>query len=82
MEISVKALPGAQISVLNYRCKPAVWEPGTVLDTDVSIKSDGKYHCSYRVRLDRTVEPGRKNYTGALFLTVGDAGIKYSGNGK
>lgn len=28
MEINVKALPGAQVSVLNYRCKPAVWEPG------------------------------------------------------
>lgn len=75
MEINVKALPGVQVSVLNYCCEPAVWVPGTVLDTDVSIKSGGKYRCSYRVKLDRATTPSRKNCTGALFVTVGDDGI-------
>jgi len=75
--VYVKALPDEKCIVRNYRCRPAKWENGIVRDTEVGIRSDGTYHVSYRVLLDRRTTGRSRMFRdgGApIFVTVwGDA---------
>lgn len=66
---------GAKVMALNYRKKPAQWEPGTVLDVKARLKPDEEYSLSIRVRLDRTTRPTRGNSLGILILTVGEKSL-------
>ncbi len=58
--------PGDRVAVENYRKRPAVWEAGEVLSTEVSWRDPDRYRISYRVKLDRKTPGGR-----CLFLCVG-----------
>ena len=55
--VSIKAHEGDKVMALNYKMKPAEWEPATVQSVRVGIQRDGTYHVSYDVILDRKGKP-------------------------
>lgn len=68
--ISYKAEEGQNVSVKNYRKKPAQWETGTVNHVEAKIRKAGQYWVQYQVMLDRTTPTGKY-----IFITVGSEDI-------
>lgn len=66
----VFAITRQLVRVPNYRCRPTVWEPGTIVRVETQWY-DRRGVTSYRVRLERT---DRENLP--LYVTVGRPGIK------
>lgn len=71
VKVQIKALPGAEVSALNYRCRPPCWERGTVTRVDAQIQGPGKVHVSYDVKLTEDSAAGR-----ARWLYVGNHGLE------
>ncbi len=79
IKVEIKVLPDQPCFVLNYRCKPEVWEYGHVQFVDVSIDSDGNPRVQYRVTLERTSKRRTRFFPqggGHILLTVGENKIK------
>lgn len=46
-----KALVGDKVSVLNYRCKPALWMEGTVIGVNYRMSFKSSFSESYEVKV-------------------------------
>ena len=66
----IKAEPGDKVSVENYRCKPPVWESGTLIGAEYRYSSYTK-SWAYRVRLSRESAAGN-----VIIVTVGQDKIE------
>lgn len=55
VEVKIKAKPGDEVLVLNYRKRPHAWEYGIVNRSKVGINEDLKTIVSYHVNTVRTV---------------------------
>jgi len=62
LKAQIKVLPDQKCLVLNYRCKPAVWETGTVTDVEISVGKDRTTRPTYTVILDRKSISKREKY--------------------
>jgi len=78
-KVKLKVLRDQPCYVLNYRRKPAIWEPATVQWVTAGFDAEGTARVSYQVMLERRTTGRSRFYPdgGApMFLTVGDDGIK------
>jgi hypothetical protein len=70
-----KGLPefyaGDKVEALNYRRRPAVWEPAEVSGGRTNWHSRSQYHHQYIVKLTRRARSGEQ-----VFLTVGPDRIR------
>lgn len=71
----LRAKVGDRVYAKNYRMKPSQWEPGEVVDVDVSVNRDLRTDASYRVMLDRESKSQRFGGGMRIFITVGDHSI-------
>jgi hypothetical protein len=69
-----KALPTDRVMVLNYRKKPAEWEPATVYHTTGKYDKKGSCRFTYDVVLDR--QRMRRGMGVAYWLYFGDDSIE------
>lgn len=67
LTITLHALEGDRVNVLNYLKRPARWEPGEVLDVETKIWKDKRTSNTYRIKLDRLSTSGNM-----IFVHVGD----------
>ena len=74
--VYLRAKVGDRVYVENYRMNPSQWEPGEVVDVDVSVNRDLRTDASYRVMLDRESKSKRFGGGMRIFLTVGDHSIE------
>lgn len=75
IKVEITALPGAKVLVLNYRCRPAKWEEGTVGSVSVGVNKDGSYRTSYSVWTDRVIVTRRQPWGKQISLSVSEEGI-------
>jgi hypothetical protein len=79
INVQLKALPGQKVNALNYRCRPAQWETGTVRRVESSFDKTGNYRNSYRVLLNRTTTGKSRMFPDGgspIFLQVSDDNIE------
>lgn len=73
IECEVKFLPGQKCEALNYRKRPAVWEPGEVCLVKIGVDRNGDATALYDVLLDR--KTGMQSWN-RIKLHVRDKGIR------
>lgn len=75
IEATIKAMPGDLVMVLNYRLKPARWEPGIVHHVRIGVRPGPVTRNSYEVRTTRLVYSRRRPEGRPVWLTVADDSI-------